>query len=107
MSEGNETNDLSFPISKAYGIVYGDGAREVKTKRSDAYGYLKTADGKSEKGMIGVIVYNNRTAARIFFPSAPKESDDGKDPNSGRCRKLARKMGPKSGQQRLSRNSAI
>ena len=33
MSEGNETNDLSFPISKAYGIVYGDGAREVKTKR--------------------------------------------------------------------------
>ena len=68
MSEGNETNDLSFPISKAYGIVYGDGAREVKTKRSDAYGYLKTADGKSEKGMIGVIVYNNQTAAQIFFP---------------------------------------
>lgn len=68
MSEGNETNDLSFPISKAYGIVYGDGAREVKTKRSDAYGYLKTADGKSEKGMIGVIVYNNQTAAQIIFP---------------------------------------
>ncbi|MDE5987892.1 MAG: DUF4906 domain-containing protein [Duncaniella sp.] len=64
----SKTNDLSFHINKAYGIVYGDGAREVKTKRSDAYGYLKNAAGRSEKGMIGVIVYNSQTAAQIFFP---------------------------------------
>ncbi|WP_438589759.1 hypothetical protein [Duncaniella muris] len=55
-------------------FVYGDGAREVKNQTSDAYGYLKTADGKSEKGMIGVIVYNNKTARPDLLPPRHRRS---------------------------------
>ena len=59
---------LDFPLSKAYGIIYGDGAKGVQYSRSDAYGYTTTPDGKSEKGMIGVIVYNTANANQVFFP---------------------------------------
>ena len=79
------TNDLSFPISKAYGIVYGDGATEVKDTRAEAYGYLKNAAASSENGMIGVIVYNNQTGAQIFFPlgtEAAGRRKGGGEPNN-------------------------
>ena len=79
------TNDASFPISKAYGIVYGDGATEVKDTRAEAYGYLKNDAASSDKGMIGVIVYNNQTAAQIFFPlgtEAAGRRKGGGEPNN-------------------------
>ena len=61
------SNDQNFPISKAYGIIYGDGATEVQTKRANAYGYLKS-EADPRKGMIGVIIYNNQNGRQIFFP---------------------------------------
>jgi len=61
-------NDINFPISKAYGILYGDGAKETLTKRTEAYGYDYTDGTESPKGMRGVFVYNTNTTKQLFFP---------------------------------------
>lgn len=61
-------NDLNFKISKAYGVLYGDGAEKTQTKPANAYGYDRTDGEDDERGMRGVFVYNNKNTAQIFFP---------------------------------------
>lgn len=61
-------NDLNFKISKAYGVLYGDGAFKTQKKRTQVYGYNRTDGQDDERGMRGVFVYNNKNTAQIFFP---------------------------------------
>lgn len=61
----SSSNDSSFPIAKAYGIVYADGATETLTNVKKATGYNGT---DSNCGMMGVIVYNRNTCNQIFLP---------------------------------------
>lgn len=61
-------NDLNFPIKKAYGVLYGDGAEETQENVNDAYGYAYTDGTESPKGMRGVFVYNKDNCRQIFFP---------------------------------------
>ncbi len=63
-----DANDVDFPISKGYGVLYGDGARETQSSLSQAYGYDRTDGADDPRGMRGVFVYNINTAAQIFFP---------------------------------------
>lgn len=65
---GEETNEA---IKKAYGVLYGDGAKEVAETLGEAYGYSKTRDDDdvtSPCGMRGVFVYDSSTHKQIFFP---------------------------------------
>lgn len=64
----DDAKKMDFVVSKAYGVLYGDGATEVQTATSDAYGYADENGAPSKKGMRGVFVYNNRNWAQIFFP---------------------------------------
>lgn len=64
----SDENDINFPIDKAYGIVYGDGATETQSVMKIAEGYDDENGGDSHKGMRGVIVYNSQTKKQIFFP---------------------------------------
>lgn len=64
-------NDRSFTISKAYGIIYGDDSDGVKYTRAEAYGYSKS---NTDRGMIGVIVYDSKDASQIFFPIGTEAS---------------------------------
>ncbi len=63
-----QANAIDFPIAKAYGVLYGDGATITQSNREIAYGYNYTDGRKSERGMRGVFVYNNQTCRQIFFP---------------------------------------
>lgn len=62
------SNDLEYPIKKAYGVLYGEGADSVASKVLDAYGYDDENGGESHKGMMGVFVYNSNNARAIFLP---------------------------------------
>lgn len=64
----DDASNIDFNISKAYGVIYCDGATETKEEEADACGYDDENGGDSEKGMRGVFVYNNKTFAQIFFP---------------------------------------
>ena len=66
--DNDQDNDLTYPIDKAYGIVYGDGATETQSVMKIAEGYDDENGGDSHKGMRGVIVYNSLTKKQIFFP---------------------------------------
>lgn len=65
-------NDLSFPIKKAYGILYGEGSQATVKKLTDAVGYdgigLDNDGSTIDKGMLGVFVYNANTANTMFLP---------------------------------------
>lgn len=63
-----DATDIDFKISKAYGVLYGDGATETQSKRILAYGYNRTDGVPDKRGMRGVFVYNNITGNHIFFP---------------------------------------
>lgn len=63
-----DANDMTFPIKQAYGVLYGDGAKEVEYKRTDAYGYMRKDGKNSSKGMQGCFVYNKNTCKHIFLP---------------------------------------
>lgn len=68
---GVENDSEKANLTKGYGIIYGDGATLTQKKREKATGYNREdADdaGGSEKGMRGVIIYNNQTYAQIFLP---------------------------------------
>lgn len=55
----------------AYGVLYGDGARETKETLSDVYEYMRNNEQesqRSEKGMRGCFVYNKVTGNNLFFP---------------------------------------
>lgn len=62
------SNTLSFPIKKAYGVLYGEGAPGVATKVTDAYGYDSEDGAESTKGMRGVFIYNINNSKTIFLP---------------------------------------
>lgn len=64
----DDATNLSFPIGKAYGVLYGDGAEETLEVKNDAYGYNYTDGSESIKGMRGVFVYNTTNCRQIFFP---------------------------------------
>lgn len=53
------TNEPSFEIKQAYGVLYGDGVTEVKYTQKEAYETL---------GMRGCFVYNKNTCQHIFLP---------------------------------------
>lgn len=63
-----KANDVNFPISKGYGVLYGDGASETQSSREMAYGYDRTDGANDARGMRGVFVYNINTTKHIFFP---------------------------------------
>lgn len=60
--------NLSFPIKKAYGVLYGEGADSAAHKVTDAYGYDSETGVNSIKGMRGVFVYNETNARTVFLP---------------------------------------
>lgn len=62
------TNDPNFKYSKAYGVLYGDGAVKVAESMNDAYGYDSETGDDSPKGMRGVFVYNTDNLRMIFLP---------------------------------------
>lgn len=62
------SNDMDFPIKQAYGVLYGDGAKEVAYKRANAYGNMREDGTTSSKGMQGCFVYNKNTCKHIFLP---------------------------------------
>ncbi len=60
---------LTWPIGKAYGVVYADGAEAVQTSPSMAHGYTRADGISSPKGMRGIIIYNRDLNYRqIFLP---------------------------------------
>lgn len=64
----SEGSDMTFPIGKAYGILYGDGATGTIANKKDAWGYDNTDGTASPKGMRGVFVFNSNNCRQIFFP---------------------------------------
>lgn len=50
----------------AYGILYGDGAKEVQDDIDRAYGYVRGGD--PQYGMRGCFVYNKTNGNNLFFP---------------------------------------
>ncbi len=60
--------NLNFPIKKAYGVLYGEGASKPAENVEDAYGYDSETGEESAKGMRGVFVYNETNARTIFLP---------------------------------------
>lgn len=67
-SIADATGNLSFPIKKAYGVLYGEGANAPAERLVDAYGYDSPTGEDSPKGMRGVFVYNENNARTIFLP---------------------------------------
>lgn len=67
-SIADATGNISFPIKKAYGVLYGEGAEAPAEKLVDAYGYDSATGENSPKGMRGVFVYNENNARTIFLP---------------------------------------
>lgn len=65
-------NNLNFPIKKAYGILYGEGSGGCITGLHQAVGYDNlniTDDGSNtDKGMLGVFVYNSTNCRTVFLP---------------------------------------
>lgn len=60
---------LTWPIGKAYGVVYADGAEAVQASPSMAHGYTRADGISSPKGMRGIIIYNRDLNYRqIFLP---------------------------------------
>lgn len=62
------SGNLEFPIKKAYGVLYGEGADSAAHKVVDAYGYDSETGAESIKGMLGVFVYNADNARTVFLP---------------------------------------
>lgn len=67
-SIADASGNISFPIKKAYGVLYGEGADAPAEKLVDAYGYDSETGEDSPKGMRGVFVYNENNARTIFLP---------------------------------------
>lgn len=67
-SIADASGNISFPIKKAYGVLYGEGADAPAEKLVDAYGYDSPTGEDSPKGMRGVFVYNENNARTIFLP---------------------------------------
>lgn len=62
------SGNLDFPIQKAYGVLYGEGADSASHIILEAYGYDSETGADQIKGMLGVFVYNKNTANTIFLP---------------------------------------
>lgn len=60
--------DINFPIKKAYGVVYADGAIETQKSVNMAHGYTREDGLNSPKGMRGIVVYNANDMRQIFLP---------------------------------------
>lgn len=68
-SPDDQNEALTWPINKAYGIVYADGATEVQSKVAMAHGYTRADGVSSPKGMRGIIIYNSdKNYRQIFLP---------------------------------------
>ena len=67
LCQPDDDNGLDFPIEKAYGVIYDDGATETQFTEEGATGF-KTAEKTPSYGARGVIVYNSTTAKQIFLP---------------------------------------
>ncbi|MDE6854756.1 MAG: hypothetical protein K2J38_06825, partial [Muribaculaceae bacterium] len=68
-SPDDQSKALNWPIGKAYGVVYADGATTVQTEVNKAHGYTRADGISSEKGMRGIIIYNSDYNYRqIFLP---------------------------------------
>lgn len=68
-SPDDQTKALEWPINKAYGVVYADGATGVQTDVNMAHGYTRADGVSSPKGMRGVIIYNrDKNYRQIFLP---------------------------------------
>lgn len=61
-----ESEEMTFPIKQAYGVLYGDEATDVQYTQDNAYHYMR--GGSLKKGMRGCVVYNVNTLKHIFLP---------------------------------------
>lgn len=65
--DNDNTTDLT--VGQAFGICYADGAKGViKTKGAYSYYDPDNKGEDSDKGVRGVVVYNQKTADNLFFP---------------------------------------
>lgn len=60
-------------VDRAYGVLYGDGARVTQTAPDEVYGCLHSnvvggTPGQSTRGMRGTFVYNTGSGRNLFFP---------------------------------------
>lgn len=67
-SIADASGNIAFPIKKAYGVLYGEGADAPAEALKDAYGYDSPSGANSPKGMRGVFVYNENNVRTIFLP---------------------------------------
>lgn len=67
LCQPDDDKGLGFPIEKAYGVIYDDGATETQFTEEGATGF-KTAETTPARGARGVIVYNSTNARQIFLP---------------------------------------
>lgn len=94
-------NNLDY----AYGVLYGDGATEVATKVSDAYGFLHYDGASSSKGMRGCFVYDGSTGRNMFFPIGASGHGHRKDKRSGNAFDNGERDG--DGIMRYSKRNAV
>ena len=64
----SNANDINFQINKAYGVLYGQGAKETQQKVAEAYEYNSLTGEESVRGMRGVLIYNTNTLRQLFLP---------------------------------------
>lgn len=62
----DDAKKMDFVVSKAYGVLYGDGATEVQTATSDAYGYADE-NGAPLKKACGVSLSITTVTGHRYF----------------------------------------
>lgn len=60
-------------LKQGYGVLYADGASQVATSTTNAFGYRdaytqSSPESGRTRGMRGVFAYNEATGAHVFFP---------------------------------------